>query len=346
MIGEAKRAGADYVLTPEMTNIMEVKRERLFATHRGGGERRQPRGVPRTGAQVLDLPPCRLARHQGVARQGGQPLVPDRSARARSSRATTRFTCSTSISKTARAIANRAITVPGELAVVADLPWGRHRPHRLLRSALPRALSRAGRSRRLVPHRAFGLHQADRRGALARAAARARDREQLLRVRGRARRQARERPRDLRPFAGHRSVGPHPGRRRHRARRGHGRDRSGARSRRRARGFRRCSMAGASNWSSRWRSLRTCMRSEARRDPLHARLRPAAHVRELVPEFRRLRQAAQARAGDVPGLRLRQGREGDHGAASRRAPMRRKPSDGPGAGRARRRPSQPRRRSR
>jgi predicted amidohydrolase len=32
MIGEAKSRGADYVLTPEMTNIMEVKRERLFAT--------------------------------------------------------------------------------------------------------------------------------------------------------------------------------------------------------------------------------------------------------------------------------------------------------------------------
>src|SRR5476651_686271 len=31
MIGEAKSAGADYVQTPEMTNIMEVKRERLFA---------------------------------------------------------------------------------------------------------------------------------------------------------------------------------------------------------------------------------------------------------------------------------------------------------------------------
>jgi predicted amidohydrolase len=31
LIEEAQRAGADYVLTPEMTNIMEVKRERLFA---------------------------------------------------------------------------------------------------------------------------------------------------------------------------------------------------------------------------------------------------------------------------------------------------------------------------
>jgi predicted amidohydrolase len=32
MIGEAKAAGAEYVLTPEMTNIMEVKRDRLFTT--------------------------------------------------------------------------------------------------------------------------------------------------------------------------------------------------------------------------------------------------------------------------------------------------------------------------
>ena len=31
MIGEAKSAGADYVQTPEMTNIMELKREQLFA---------------------------------------------------------------------------------------------------------------------------------------------------------------------------------------------------------------------------------------------------------------------------------------------------------------------------
>ncbi len=30
-IAEARRAGADYVLTPEMTNILEIKRDRLFA---------------------------------------------------------------------------------------------------------------------------------------------------------------------------------------------------------------------------------------------------------------------------------------------------------------------------
>ena len=32
LIEDAKNAGADYVLTPEMTNILEIKRERLFAT--------------------------------------------------------------------------------------------------------------------------------------------------------------------------------------------------------------------------------------------------------------------------------------------------------------------------
>jgi len=31
MIGEAKSAGAEYVLTPEMTNILAAKREQLFA---------------------------------------------------------------------------------------------------------------------------------------------------------------------------------------------------------------------------------------------------------------------------------------------------------------------------
>src|SRR5688572_18486225 len=30
LIGEAKSAGADYVQTPEMTNIMEVNREKFF----------------------------------------------------------------------------------------------------------------------------------------------------------------------------------------------------------------------------------------------------------------------------------------------------------------------------
>src|SRR5688572_18212954 len=32
LIGEAKQGGADYVLTPEMTNIMETNREKFFGS--------------------------------------------------------------------------------------------------------------------------------------------------------------------------------------------------------------------------------------------------------------------------------------------------------------------------
>ena len=46
LIAEAKGAGADYVQTPEMTNIMEIKREVLFATIVERGERRVPRRLP------------------------------------------------------------------------------------------------------------------------------------------------------------------------------------------------------------------------------------------------------------------------------------------------------------
>ena len=146
----------------------------------------------------------------------------------------------------------------------ADLPWGRLGLtvcYDLRFPALYRALAEAGATLPCDPVR---LHQADRRGALACADARARDRERLLRVRGRAGRQARERPRDLRPFADRRSLGPHPRRRRHRARRDHGGDRSGRSRRRARRASRRCSTAAASRSSSRWRSRRICMPCGAR----------------------------------------------------------------------------------
>ena len=35
LIRQAKENGADYVQTPEMTNIMDIKRERLFAAEIG-----------------------------------------------------------------------------------------------------------------------------------------------------------------------------------------------------------------------------------------------------------------------------------------------------------------------
>ena len=79
--------------------------------------------------------------------------------------------------------------------------------------------------------------------------------------------------------------------------------------------FRRCATAGASNWSSRWPNRLTCTPCGSRHDPLRAQLRPGPRVRELVSEFRRLRQAGETFARDLPGLRLGQDRKGDHGAA-------------------------------
>ena len=63
-------------------------------------------------------------------------------------------------------------------------------PDHLLRSALPAALPGTGGSRRELSRHPVGLHQADRRSALARSDARPRDREWRLRVRRGARRQA------------------------------------------------------------------------------------------------------------------------------------------------------------
>ena len=78
LIGEAKSGGADYVQTPEMTNIMEIKREKFFAAIVEEDSDTSARHVPRAGARARHLRPRRLARDQGVARQGGQPRVPDR----------------------------------------------------------------------------------------------------------------------------------------------------------------------------------------------------------------------------------------------------------------------------
>ena len=152
---------------------------------------------------------------------------------------------------------------PGELAVLADLPWGRLGLticYDLRFPALYRALAEAGATFLAIPS-AFTRQTGEAHWHVL---MRARAIENgCVRVRGRAGRRARERPRDLRPFAGGRSLGPRPRRRRHRAGRGVRRDRPGRSRRSRARAFPRCSTAGASKSWSRWRSRRTCTWSEA-----------------------------------------------------------------------------------
>ena len=116
---------------------------------------------------------------------------------------------------------------PGELAVVADLPWGRLGVticYDLRFPALYRALAEAGASFLSIPA-AFTQQTGQAHWHVL--DARARHRERLLRLRRRPRRPPRERPRDVRSFADRRSVGPHRRRRRHRAGGGARRNRSG-----------------------------------------------------------------------------------------------------------------------
>src|SRR5664280_1075644 len=134
MIGEAKSAGADYVLTPEMTNIMEVKRERLFAT------------IVEEDADTSLATLRELARKLGIYIHIG----------------------SLAIKLTQDKAANRSFLIdpngeiyresnsyrPGEQAVLCDLPWGRLGLticYDLRFPALYRALAEAGATMLTIP---------------------------------------------------------------------------------------------------------------------------------------------------------------------------------------------------
>ena len=217
LIGEAKSAGADYVQTPEMTNILARKREQLFAAIVEEDADTVARHAARAGAQARHLCSYRLAGDQAQRRARRQPFVPDRSAR-RDRRALRQDPHVRRRSRKRRKLSRVEQLSAGRERGARQPALGPARADDLLRPALPRALPRAGGSRRHAAGDPVLLHQADRRSALARADARARHRERLLRVRRRAGRQARERARDLRPFTDRRPLGPHPGGRRRRSR--------------------------------------------------------------------------------------------------------------------------------
>jgi predicted amidohydrolase len=153
LIGEAKSGGADYVLTPEMTNIMEISREKLF------------------GAIVAEELDASLATFRELARKLAIHV----------------HVGSLAIKVTPDKAANRAFVIdpqgeivarydkihmfdvdlangesyresrnyrPGELAVTTDLPWGRLGVtvcYDLRFPALYRALAEAGCSFLAIP---------------------------------------------------------------------------------------------------------------------------------------------------------------------------------------------------
>jgi predicted amidohydrolase len=153
LIREAKAAGADYVQTPEMTNIMEVKRDRLFATI-------TDEEVDPTLALMREL-----ARELGIHLHLGSLAIkisPDRAVnraflidphgdiQARYDKIHM-FDVDLSGGESYRESNSYR---PGDIAVVADLPWGRlglSVCYDLRFPSLYRALAEAGATMLSVP---------------------------------------------------------------------------------------------------------------------------------------------------------------------------------------------------
>jgi len=153
LIEQAAQAGADYVLTPEMTNIMEIKRERLFAAITEEEHdptlialrelARQHEIFLHIGSLAIKISPDKAAnrsflidrRGDIVARYDKIHMFDVDLANGESYRESNNFR-------------------PGELAVLADLPWGRLGMticYDLRFPALYRALAEAGASFLAIP---------------------------------------------------------------------------------------------------------------------------------------------------------------------------------------------------
>ena len=153
LIREAKAGGADYVLTPEMTNIMEVRRERLFAAI--VAEEADPslaafRDLARklaihvhVGSLAIKLEGERAANRSFLINRDGEIA-------ARYDKIHM-FDVDLANGESYRESRNFR---PGELAVAADLPWGRLGLticYDLRFPALYRALAEAGCSMLAIP---------------------------------------------------------------------------------------------------------------------------------------------------------------------------------------------------
>ena len=153
LIGEAKTGGADYVLTPEMTNIMELSREKLFSTI-----------VPEENDPTLATL-RELARALGIYIHVGSlavKIAPEKAANRaflidRRGDIVARYDkihmFDVDLANGERYRESRSYRA-GELAVTADLPWGRLGIticYDLRFPALYRALAEAGASFLAIP---------------------------------------------------------------------------------------------------------------------------------------------------------------------------------------------------
>ncbi|MGB8756766.1 MAG: carbon-nitrogen hydrolase family protein [Pseudolabrys sp.] len=153
MIGEAKSAGADYVLTPEMTNILAARREQLFSVvveEEADASLATLREVARKlgiyvhiGSLAIKISPDRAANRSFLIGPKGDIL-------ARYDKIHM-FDADLAGGESYRESRNYR---PGELAVLADLPWGRLGLtvcYDLRFPALYRALAEAGATMLAIP---------------------------------------------------------------------------------------------------------------------------------------------------------------------------------------------------
>ena len=153
MIGEAKSAGADYVLTPEMTTILAARREQLFSVvveEEADASLATLREVARKlgiyvhiGSLAIKISPDRAANRSFLIGPKGDIL-------ARYDKIHM-FDVDLAGGESYRESRNYR---PGELAVLADLPWGRLGLtvcYDLRFPALYRALAEAGATMLAIP---------------------------------------------------------------------------------------------------------------------------------------------------------------------------------------------------
>jgi len=153
LIGEAKAAGADYVQTPEMTNVMDTQRERFFATIQDEDAdaslaafrelARKHKIFVHVGSLAIKVAPEKAANrgflidpHGGIAARYDKIHM---------------FDVDLAGGESYRESRNYR---PGEIAINADLPWGRLGVticYDLRFPALYRALAEAGATILAIP---------------------------------------------------------------------------------------------------------------------------------------------------------------------------------------------------
>ena len=153
LIGEAKSAGADYVLTPEMTNILAAKREQLFAVvveEEKDTSLAAMRELARKLGIYIHIGSLAIKLSNDRAANRSFLIDPKGDIAARYDKIHM-FDVDLADGESYRESRNYR---PGELAVLADLPWGRLGLtvcYDLRFPALYRALAEAGATMLAIP---------------------------------------------------------------------------------------------------------------------------------------------------------------------------------------------------